>query len=196
MHCDVALFYHRRLSPYTTVYTHCVYVCTYLLLSLPIASFHPFRPQRDRCALGRAPLASLHTPFLSYNRLYALSSSIRRSHSDLRRSIGLATDSQLFSAIVDLPKRSRQWMDRLANDIRRRSRGPLLFSKFPNFRILREYLASPFSLKKADACAGELSLFSLAYVLSYFARSYRRLILLTLRQTSRATIRFSAFRIW
>lgn len=110
MHCDVALFYHRRLSPYTTVYTHRVYVCTYLLLSLPIASFHPFRPQRDRCALGRAPLASLHTPFLSYNRLYALSSSIRRSHSDLRRSIGLATDSQLFSAIVGLPNRSPQWI--------------------------------------------------------------------------------------
>ena len=113
--CVDALWCRPLLPPSTLplhngLHTLCVYVCTYLLLSLPIASFHPFRPQRDRCALGRAPLASLHTPFLSYNRLYALSSSIRRSHSDLGRSIGLATDSQLFSAIVGLPKRSRPWI--------------------------------------------------------------------------------------
>lgn len=211
--CVDALWCRPLLPPSTLplhngLHTPCV--CVYIP---PPFTTHRLVPSlsttaRSLCTWSRAPRFSTYT-------LLVLQPAIRfvLVHSSIPfRSSSIDRLGDWFTAAFSDRRSSEQIaaVDRLGKatllgsfvDIRRRSRGPLLFPRFPNFRIFQQPLVSLFSWKKPTLtrenypCFSWLTIFVEYRVFSHFARSYRRLILLfTLKQTSRATIRFSALGI-
>lgn len=163
MHCDVALFYHRRLSPYTTVYTHCVCMCVHT------SSFHYPSPRSIPFDHSEIVVHLVARPSLLYIHPSCPTTGYTLCPRPFVDPIPIFVDRSGWPLIHSCFQRSSVFRrDRLGKatpfgsfaDIRRPSRGPLLFSKFPNFRIFQEPLVSPFFLKKTDM--GELSLFFLS----------------------------------
>lgn len=155
MHCDVALFYHRRLSPPTQRFTHTVCMCAHT------SSFHYPSPRSipfDHSEIvvhlvARPSLLYIHPscPTTGYTlcpRPFRSSSIDRLGH----RFTAVFSDRRSSEEIATVDRLGKASPSGSFADIRRRSRGPLLFPKFPKFQDLSGTSCKPLFLKKSDAC--------------------------------------------